>query len=302
MARCQESLGCMNNIAIALVIVSAAMHALRNFMTKQAADKQAFVWWYEVFGQVFFTPVFLYSFMQHGLPSADVIWLILFSGIVHFGYWVVMAKALEHGDLSLVYPIMRSSPALVLLISAIFLSEPVSIGGIAGVLLVASGVYIIGMRRIDMQELWRPVRAMRTDRGTQFAFLTLLSVALYSIVDKMAVMRMHPVLFAYLYPWISLSLFTLYLKKNGKSVAIKQEWRGNRRAILICGVLSIFGYFLILLAFSIERVSYIVGLRQLSIVFAVMLGGHFLKEGNRRIRLAAAAIIFGGAYLIAVAG
>jgi uncharacterized membrane protein len=47
--------------------------------------------------------------------------------------------------------------------------------------------------------------------------------------------------------------------------------------------------------------SYIVGLRQLSIVIAVLLGGHFLNEKNKMIRITSAFIIFTGAYLIAIA-
>jgi drug/metabolite transporter (DMT)-like permease len=50
-----------------------------------------------------------------------------------------------------------------------------------------------------------------------------------------------------------------------------------------------------------ERMSYVVGLRQLSIVFAVLLGGHLLKEKNKKIRIASSIIIFIGAYLIAIA-
>jgi uncharacterized membrane protein len=50
-----------------------------------------------------------------------------------------------------------------------------------------------------------------------------------------------------------------------------------------------------------ERMSYVVGLRQLSIVFAVLLGGHLLREKNKQIRIASSIIIFIGAYLIAVA-
>jgi uncharacterized membrane protein len=46
--------------------------------------------------------------------------------------------------------------------------------------------------------------------------------------------------------------------------------------------------------------SYIVGLRQLSIVFAVLLGGHFLKEKNKLVRIGSSIVIFIGAYLIAV--
>ncbi len=40
----------MSTIAILLVVLSAAMHAGRNYLTKKATDKQAFEWWYEVVG------------------------------------------------------------------------------------------------------------------------------------------------------------------------------------------------------------------------------------------------------------
>jgi len=35
------------------------MHALLNFFTKKAPNKQSFVWWHEVFRLIFFTPVFV---------------------------------------------------------------------------------------------------------------------------------------------------------------------------------------------------------------------------------------------------
>ena len=291
----------MHPSAILLVLVSAAMHAFRNFFNKKAMDKQAFVWWYEVLGIIFFTPLFLFTLLHEGTNTHISISFIFLSGFVHFIYWYFLTKALEKGDLSLIYPIMRSSPALVLIFSIIILGENVSALGVAGILLVAIGVYIINMESLVFSELFRPFRAMIRDRAIQFAFLTLFSVAGYTLVDKLAVSQMHPVVFAYIYPWISLSLFSSYIFKVKPNDVLKKEWRTHKGSILICGVLSIFGYFLILVAFTMERMSYVVGLRQLSIVFAVLLGGQILKEKNKRIRIAASIIIFIGAYLIIIA-
>ena len=67
------------------------------------------------------------------------------------------------------------------------------------------------------------------------------------------------------------------------------------------GVIGITGYSLILIAFTIDRVSYIVSLRQLSVVFAVLMGGIWLKEKHKGIRLAGALIIFSGGFLISMA-
>jgi uncharacterized membrane protein len=291
----------MHPSAILLVLVSAAMHAFRNFFNKKAMDKQAFVWWYEVLGIIFFTPLFLFTLLHESTNTHISISFIFLSGFVHFIYWYFLTKALEKGDLSLIYPIMRSSPALVLIFSIIILGENVSALGVAGILLVAIGVYIINMESLVFSELFRPFRAMIRDRAIQFAFLTLFSVAGYTLVDKLAVSQMHPVVFAYIYPWISLSLFSSYIFKVKPNDVLKKEWRTHKGSILICGVLSIFGYFLILVAFTMERMSYVAGLRQLSIVFAVLLGGQILKEKNKRIRIAASIIIFIGAYLIIIA-
>jgi uncharacterized membrane protein len=259
------------------------------------------VWWYEVFGLAFFTPVVLFVLFQENAPISISPPIILISGLVHFIYWYFLSKALAKGDLSLVYPIMRSSPVLVLIFSVIFLQETVSLTGVAGILLVALGVYTINMERLALTEITGPLRALFTDRATQFAFLTLFSVAVYSLVDKVAVERINPVIFAYAYPWVSLSLFTVYILRAKPKNTLKKEWTAHKVPILACGFLSIFGYFLILLAFTLDRVSYIVGLRQISIVFAVFLGGRFLKEKNQAIRIGASILIFAGGYLITVA-
>ena len=291
----------MNKIAIMLVVLSAVMHALRNFFTKKAYDKQAFVWWYEVFGQLFFSPVFAVVLFSEGLELSISLYMVLVSGFVHFVYWYFLAKSLEKGDLSLVYPIMRSSPALVLVFSLTILGEDVSLFGGLGISLIVLGVYAINMKKIKVSEFYKPIMAVRSDRATQFALLTLFSVAAYSVIDKIAVERMNTVAFAYLYPWVSLLLYSVYIYRVKHRAELRKEWAVDKRIILACGFLSIFGYFLILLAFTIERVSYVVGLRQLSIVFAVLLGGQVLRERNRLIRFSAALVIFIGAYLIAVA-
>jgi uncharacterized membrane protein len=291
----------MHPSAILLVLLSASMHAFRSFFNKKALDKQAFVWWYEVFGIIFFTPLFLFTLLHAGTNTHISIFFIILSGFVHFIYWLFMAKALEKGDLSLTYPIMRSSPALVLIFSIFILGENVSALGVTGILLVAIGIYTINMESLVFSELFRPFRAVTQNRAIQFAFLTLFSVAGYTLVDKLAVSQMHPIIFAYIYPWISLSLLSGYIFKVKSKGVLKKEWSTHKGSILICGVLSIFGYFLILVAFTMERMSYVTGLRQLSIVFAVWLGGHILKEKNKRIRIASSLIIFIGAYLITIA-
>ncbi len=292
----------MNTAAIVLVVISALFHATRNLFTKESLDKQVFLWWYSIFGMLFFLPVFGFGLYRSHFPGGPVLAIILVSGGIHCLYWLFHTRAYEGGDLSRVYPIMRAAPAVVLLFAVFFLHEPVTRAGAAGIVLITAGIYLINMPRLTAGEILSPFRALAGDRATRYAFLTLLSVAAYSIVDKVAVARIDPFIFAFLHLFTGMLIFTPYILYAKGPARIKQVWRQNRRTIMANGLLGIFGYTLILVAFTFEKVSYTVGLRQLSIVFAVLMGGRWLREKHQTIRLAAAVIIFAGAFLVCTAG
>ena len=291
----------MSTVAIGLVLLSALFHALRSLFTKESGDKQIFLWLYSIFALLFFTPPFFYFFFKTGIHNSAAYAWSVGSGFIHFLYWLFLTSAYKEGDLSHVYPIMRSSPALVLILAMVFLGEQISVQGLAGILLVATGVYTINMKHISGKELFAPVKSITNDRSTQFAFLTLISVTLYSIVDKMAVNYIHPVLFAFFHLFFGMCFYTPYILFIKSGVEIKKEWNSGPGKIIMSGIIGIVGYTLILVAFTIERVSYIVSLRQTSVVFAVLMGSYFLKEKHGGIRLAGALIIFVGGFLTSLA-
>jgi len=291
----------MSALAIVLVLISAFFHAIRSLFTKESGDKQIFLWLYSIIALLFFSPLFFYFLFRVGINNPVAYAWCAGSGFIHFLYWLFLTSAYKEGDLSHVYPIMRSSPALVLMIAVLLLGEQVSLQGVAGILLVAVGVYIINMKRMSGEEFLAPIKSMAHDRSTQFAFLTLISVALYSIVDKMAVDHIHPILFSFFHLFCGMCFYTPYIVFTKNAAQIKKEWKSGVVRIIMAGILGIVGYALILVAFTIERVSYIVGLRQTSIVFAVLMGSHFLKEKHQGIRLTGALIIFAGGFLISLA-
>lgn len=289
----------MIKIAILLVLLSAVLHAVREFFTKKSRDKQIFVWWYKVFALIFFAPLFAYFFWKFENPPLSAWILGIASGVVHFFYWIFLSKSYESGDLSQVYPIMRSSPALVLIFAVIFFGEKVSPLGVAGILLVASGVYIINLKSLSWKCLRAPVAAIRESRATRFAFLTLLTATIYSLIDNAGVQNCHPLVFIYFISFFSFALFTPYVFLTKEKPAFWCEWRENKKSIVANGILVMSSYSLILIALTFAKVSYVTGLRQISVVFAVLLGGQLLREKSQKIRLIAALLIFLGAVLIA---
>ena len=81
-----------------------------------------------------------------GGVSSDAVPYIAASAVFELCYFVLLARAYDSGEVSVVYPVARgSAPVVVLVFSAIALKEGVSGGAVAGVLLVAAGVLLVGL-------------------------------------------------------------------------------------------------------------------------------------------------------------
>ena len=291
----------MELIAVALALVSAFLHALRNLLVKRAIDKQVFALLGLLVGLTLYLPAAAYVTISAEVDVAAILLYGLLSGFIHFFYVIFYTGSYEGGDFSQVYPIMRSAPALVLVVAILFLGEYVSFRGGLGIALVVLGAYSINLKGIGPSAFIEPIAAHWKERHLQLAVLTMLTVAAYSIVDKLAVALIHPVLFLWSYTLVTVLMLGGYLALTRDRGAIEKEWRENRRSVLLNGVFGLTSYVLILYAFQLERVSYIAGLRQISVVMAVIMGGQLLGEGFQGIRLAASILIFAGAMLIATA-
>ena len=67
-----------------------------------------------------------------------------------------------------------------------------------------------------------------------------------------------------------------------------------RKPVIIVSVLGPLGYILVLFAMRIAPVSHVAPAREVSMLFAALLGGRLLGEGERGTRIAGAACIAAG--------
>ena len=96
---------------------------------------------------------------------------------------------------------------------------------------------------------------------------------------------------------ISLLLLSPYVLIRQRT-ALKLEWQVNRGPILIDGFLVLFTYMMILFAFRLSKVSYVVAAREVSIVFSALLGIFWLKEAHAPQKIAGSALIALGVIFI----
>ena len=289
----------MNIIAFALVVLSAGMHAYWNYLLKKSKDTRVFIWLFLIFSMLIFFPVFI-SLAPIDIPVSG--WCcILTAGLVHALYLVSLSSAYEKGDLSLVYPLARSAPIIFVLIGAmLFLGEMPSEIGMAGMTLIILGCYALHLD--SLRALFPPLCLKSLNsKPSQLALLTAGFISLYSLIDRVGIEYVQIFNYIYLVFVFMFVFYTPFLLIRRDKREIKAEWASNKKNIIIVGFLCFFTFFLVLIAMSLAKLSYVVALRQLSIIFSVVLGAWVLKEEHGAIRLTASLLIFAGAFLIAIA-
>lgn len=288
----------MSDIALIIVIVAAFLHSGWNYFLKKSLDKLTYIWSFLLVSLVFYSPMFCYYWVRSDISMEG--WLcIAATGVLHFLYFAFMGSAYERGDLSLVYPISRGSgPLLVPLMAVLILHEQIYPLGALGIAMIVFGIYVIHLKSFAPDSFLEPFRAVK--HGASFlSILTGLMIAAYSLVDKVGVGFVEPPLYIYFMLLIVVALLSPFVLTK-KREELKTEWNCNRNNILALGVVVLLTYMMVLFAFRMSKVSYVVAVRELSIVLSALYGLVWLKEQYVTQKLTGSFIIALGVILIGV--
>jgi drug/metabolite transporter (DMT)-like permease len=287
----------LNATALILIFVAAVAHASWNLFSKQAsaAGAASFVWLMATAGTAVYLPVVIGSVLASPPGLTTLAWVFMAgTGLLQAGYFLFLQTGYRLGDLSLVYPIGRGSGALLAALAGIILlGERPGPAGIAGIGLIVAGVIILGI----------PAAATSTALTTKaitFALITGVFIATYTLWDKYAVstLKVPPLVQGYAsLPVMALVLTPFALRDMGRTARV---WRTYRRQVVGAAVLSPLAYILVLTAMRFTAVSAVAPVREVSVLFGVLLGRRLLGEGSLARRLGAAATIVAGIICIAV--
>jgi uncharacterized membrane protein len=285
----------MSGIAVTLVLLSALLHATWNFFSKGSTDRWAFFLAQGVLNVILYAPVFVWIWPGATVSAVGWLWIAT-SALIHAAYAFYLLRSYDVGDLSLAYPLSRTAPILVALWDVATVPGQLSGGGFVGAMLAGAGAVLLQLPALRT----RGGRAVLRERVTRYALLTALFVAAFTITDKYGVTHVHPFVYLYL---VGMGEFTFVALRMGRSVLWRapEELRTNSRAVLFTAVLGPFSYLLILWVLTTAPASYVLGLRQTSLVFGVLFGRLLLKERETGYRLLGAGTIAAGSVLIAMA-
>ena len=297
----------MTGPALALVLASAFVHATWNYLLKKSGGGAGLITAASALSLAIYAPILVaVLWWQGGYPFQPVhLALMAGSGFVHMLYFLLLDRAYRSGgDLSIVYPLARATgPLLTILAAVAFLGERPGPTALAGAVLIGIAALVLtGNPLAWFRPSPRPSPKGEGERqrgaagnAVGFALLTGCMIAVYTLWDKQSVAAfLIPPL---LYDWGTNAFRVLMLVPYTRRLApgaIAKAWLERRGAVVAIALLSPLSYILVLTAMVWTPVSLVAPAREVSILFAALMGAHLLREGDvKRRAVAAAGMVLG---------
>ena len=277
----------MTGLALGLVLASGFVHASWNFLLKKSGGGPGLITLASTLSLVIYAPIVVAAlWLQGGYPFEPIhLALMAGSGVVHTVYFMLLDRAYRSGgDLSIVYPLARATgPLLTVVVAILLLGERPGPAALTGAVLIGISALVL---------TGNPFAWHRSDarHAMGFALLTGCTIAAYTVWDKTAVATfLIPPL---LYDWGCNAfrvciMFPFTRRRAPGSMAV--AWSERRGTVLAIAALSPLSYILVLTAMVFTPVSLVAPAREISILFAALMGAHLLREGDLARRAVAAA-------------
>lgn len=272
---------------IVLVLISAATHPLRDLLLKDTAHPVS------CYVGVALTWVILAALHARlvGQPltlSREVWPLVLVSSLGLSFYYYGTLSALRRGNLSVYYPIIRSSPIAIVAFSWLALDQQYS-------WLILVGISLVLMGSLMIQK--SPGGLLHDHKAFALAVMAMLGSAAYSLSDAGAMQKTTPAPFLfYCYILVTLTLAGIRAWEDRHMstpfLGVVRGWTLAPWRIVFAGIASYLSYLFILKAFQLgAEAAPVSAVRQASIPVSVVLAALVLKEPRFLHRIGWASLI-----------
>lgn len=284
-------------LALAAALFSAVAETVRKRLMREM-DPFAAAFLTAGFSAVILLPVVLWE----GVPvPGRAFWLALaVSGGINAVTAVLVSRAYQVSDLSLVSPLTGTTPVFTLLVAAVVLAEIPSLAGLLGVVTITAGTYLLATSR-GADPVTAPLRALWDDRGARLMLLVALLYGVSSTFDKVGVLASTAIF------WGLALQAVITLAAGARVLATEKGREGLARMPLrlwllaaATGAATAAMMVAQMTALTVGFASYVIAVKRVSILLTVLAGGLLFREQGMLVRLGGAAVILAGLVLLAV--
>jgi drug/metabolite transporter (DMT)-like permease len=275
------------DVALA-VLFGALLHATWNTLVKASEDKLALTVLVCCAAAVWALP----AAVLLPVPAPESWRYLAQSALIHLFYFSFVGLAYSKVDLSVAYPLMRGLPPLAtLLIAGWLLGESASALAMIGVLLVSAGVLAL---------LAESTRSGALDRRSLAVVgVVVASIVAYTINDAIGARAAgHAGAYvAWLLIAIAPGMLAVGLLARGPTALVATA-RGAWRVALLGGACTGASYAITLWAMRHAPVALVAALREVSVIFGVLIAALVLRERFGLVRALAVAVVVAGVVAI----
>ncbi len=292
----------MSLTALGLIVLAGLIHAGWNIAVKKVGADARFAFFNAFLMMLVWAPLGWWVGRDVVPGWGRVEWLlVLASGVLHVFYYVILLRGYRKSDLTVVYPMARGTgPLLSSLVAIVLLGEQISALGVAGIAGVVGGVFLIAGGPGLLRAAHDPVARKRVHKGMVYGVVTGVFIASYTVVDGYAVkvVLMSPILVDYMGNFVRVALLAPSVLRDLPTA--RRLWHLQWRYALLVAVVSPVAYVLVLFAMQQAPLSHVAPAREVSMLFAALIGGQLLGEGDRLARLLGAMLIAAGVMALAL--
>ncbi|MDD5027939.1 MAG: EamA family transporter [Rhodoferax sp.] len=282
----------INGAALA-VAASVVMHVTWNLIARHQSREAYPLWWVLLAHLVLLGPWGAYSLVTEVQWTASLAKWLLISATANVVYFIGLRRAYEHAPVAFVYPLVRSSPVLIAMWSALFLNESLSAFAWIGILFSIVGLIVLA----------RVGGSVHDNRALPWAMLAMFATSIYSLTDRAA--TAHIAGFGGLVGFISIGYFASWLALTLDLRLSTGSWRPKARISLpvaVVGGLCIgLAYALVIHAMRFMPAAIVVAWTNAGIVLASVISIFVFKERTAwKARATAAFIICTGLLMLSI--
>ncbi|WIY25025.1 EamA family transporter [Parasedimentitalea psychrophila] len=285
----------MDNFWILLVLASALLHPFRDLTLKGVAHPVSCYVGVCLSWVIFAGAQATLSGQSLRLPLS--VWpLVILSALGLGFYYYGTLAAVRRGNLSVYYPIIRSSPIAIVIISWLFLGQSYAWITLAGVgLIILAG---LGIQK-------PPGGLLEDAKAFGLAVMAMIASAVYALADAVAMQDVAaaPFLFStYILVTLMLAAARSWEDRHLSEPfwGVIRGWQQAPWRILFAGATSYVSYLLILKAFQLgAETAAVSSVRQASIPISVIMAAVILKEPRFLKRIGWACLLALGIILVA---
>jgi uncharacterized membrane protein len=227
--------------------------------------------------------------------SYNFVIVFLLTGAMFAISAVLMNKAFQISELSLIIPILNFSPVFTLLLSPFLLSELPNNQAIIGIFLILFGSYIL---RLDLKKysLFQPIQSLFNDKGALLMLAVAFIWGLDTILGKIGAGQTNPYFWTFSTRLMTtLLLLPMVIKSDKNWVSSLKE---NSFNFLIMGGLVAFSIIAQTIAVLKLDAAIVGSLLRFATLSSVFFGWWFLKEKNFLEKISGAIIMIIGVIFI----